>query len=397
MGLIALILSVVVDAVWPLRGRGTGRTDDDDFAVDTFDVASEPGFAPAGAVGDAPDGGLIDEPPYDPLADVDADDYGGAYGGAHGGAHGGGGSPPEAASRPAVSVAPHPLQRHALRLLGWIAPAEPNSAGNRRRLGAPGWLAMVGTPVLLVALAQALLGAVAGILVLLLHVAVLYYTVGLGAFHRRFSELRLLVGAGEVGSARVALARWIASDCTGRARTNLRWAEPLPEAAAAHAVLAAYRDVFAPLFWYAVLPGATGPVLYLFARFAACFSFPFAVRALYWLDWVPLRLAALGFALVGQFEDTVFALKTVNGIRPAATESTDPTLHQRLVLWPTAGGALRLRLGDAEVESRLREAAPDLEPVGAEPQAGSLQSVAGLLLRSAVVWMVVWLLLKLVG
>lgn len=378
MGLIALILSVVVDAIWPLRGRGPGRADDD-FAVDPYDLASESLGATGGLAADMPDGDLIDEPPYDPVADVGVV------------------APPEGSSGPAVTVAAHPLQRHALRLLGWLAPEEPGATGSRRRLGAPGWVAMVGIPVLLVAVAQAILGAIAGILVLLLHVAVLYYTVGLGAFHRRFSELRLLVGAGEMGSAQLALARWIASDCTGRTRRDTRWAEPLPEAAAAHAVLAAFREVFAPLFWYAVLPGAIGPVLYLFARFAACFSYPFAVRALYWLDWIPLRLAALGFAVVGQFEDTVFALRTVSGIRPPMAESTDPTLHQRLLLWPTAGGALGLRLGDAEVEARLREHAPELEPAGADPQAGSLQSVAGLLTRSAVVWLVAWLLLKLVG
>jgi adenosylcobinamide-phosphate synthase len=393
MGLIALIISVVIDAIWPLRGRGTGRTDDDDFASDTFEFATEPGLSPAGpaAAADAPDGDLIDDPPYDPLADAIVD------AGVAVDTDGGNPTPPDAASRPAVKPAPHPLQRHALRLLRWIAPDEADAAGPRRRLGAPGWLAMVGIPVVLVALAQALLGEIAGVFVLLLHVAVLYYTVGLGAFHRRFSELRLLVGAGELASARVALARWVASDCTGRSPTSTRWAQPLPEATAAHAVLAAYREVFAPLFWYAVLPGAVGPVLYLFARFAACFSFPFAVRALYWLDWIPLRLAALGFALVGQFEDTIFALKTVNGIRPEAVESVDPTLHQRLVLWPTAGGALRLRLGDAEVEARLREVAPELDLPGPEPQAGPLQSMAGLLMRSAVVWLVVWLLLKLVG
>lgn len=378
MGLIALILSVVVDAIWPLRGRSPGRADDD-FAVDPYDLASESLGATDGVAADLPDGDLIDEPPYDPLADAGA------------------AAPPPGSSGPAVTVAAHPLQRHALRLLGWFAPEEPGATASRRRLGAPGWVAMVGIPVLLVAIAQAILGAIAGFLVLLLHVAVLYYTVGLGAFHRRFSELRLLVGAGEMGSAQLALARWIASDCTGRTRRDTRWAEPLPEAAAAHAVLAAFREVFAPLFWYAVLPGAIGPVLYLFARFAACFSYPFAVRALYWLDWIPLRLAALGFAVVGQFEDTVFALRTVSGIRPSMAESADPTLHQRLLLWPTAGGALGLRLGDAEVEARLREHAPELEPAGAEPQAGSLQSVAGLLTRSAVVWLVVWLLLKLVG
>lgn len=382
MGLIALILSVVVDAIWPLRGRGVGRADTDELTADPFDVSAEPGVGAGAGTGpaamDAPDGDLIEEPPYDPVADAAA-------------------PAAPASSRPAVTVAPHPLQRHALWLAGLLAPEAPTVAGGRRRMGVPGWLGLVGIPVVLVAAAQALLGGIAGILVLLLHVAVLYYTVGLGAFHRRFSELRLLVGAGEMGSARVALARWVASDCTGRVRTGNPWGEQLAEDAAAHAVLAAYRDVFAPLFWYAVLPGAIGPVLYLFARFAACFTFPFALRALYWLDWIPLRLAALGFALVGHFEDTVFALKSVTAIRPVVEESTDPSLHQRLVLWPTAGGALRLRLGDAEVEARLRAQAPDLDLVAVEPQAGSLQSVAGLLMRSAVVWLVAWLLVKLVG
>jgi len=378
MGLIALILSIVVDAIWPLRGRSPGSADADDLAAD-YEPATVPAEPDAATAADMPDGSLIDEPPYDPLADA-------------------GGVAAPAPRRPAVVVAPHPLQRHALRLLDWFSAAdEPAAAGGRRRLGAPGWIGVVGIPVALVAIAQALLGAVAGVLVLLLHVAVLYYTVGVGAFHRRFSELRLLIGAGELASARLALARWVAADCTGRDRGESRWEAALPEAAAGHALLAAYRDVFAPLFWYAVLPGAVGPVLYLFARFATCFSYPFALRALYWLDWIPLRLAARGLALGGHFGDTMFALRPVSGIRPVFAESTDPTLHQRLLLWPVAGGALGLRLGDAEVEARLRAEAPDLEPTGAEPQAGSLQSVAGLLVRSAVVWLVVWLLVKLVG
>src|SRR5690606_443768 len=131
----------------------------------------------ARAAMDAPDGDLIDEPPYDPVSDAAA-------------------PAPAASGRPTVTVAPHPLQRHALRLAGLLAPEEPAAAGGRRRIGAPGWAAMVGVPVALVAVAQSVLGEIGGILVLLLHVAVLYYTVGLGAFHRRFSELRLLVGAG---------------------------------------------------------------------------------------------------------------------------------------------------------------------------------------------------------
>jgi membrane protein required for beta-lactamase induction len=152
----------------------------------------------------------------------------------------------------------------------------------------PGWLVVVGVPVLLVALAQLVASTLAGLLTFALHVTVLYLAVGLGAFHRQFSELRLLMGAGEEGSARVVLELWIgAGDAAGDpagtrsvpagARTPA-WtsSRALMESAASHAVLAAYRDIFAPLFFYVVLPGPLGPVMYLFARFAAALSIPFA-------------------------------------------------------------------------------------------------------------------------
>ena len=107
MGLIALILSVVVDAIWPLRGRGVGRADTDELTADPFDVAAGPGVGPGAGTGpaamDAPDGDLIEEPPYDPVADAAA-------------------PAAPASSRPAVTVAPHPLQRHALWLAGLLAP-----------------------------------------------------------------------------------------------------------------------------------------------------------------------------------------------------------------------------------------------------------------------------------
>ena len=32
----------------------------------------------------------------------------------------------------------------------------------------------------------------------------------------------------------------------------------------------------------------------------------FARQAYYWIDWLPLRLTAITFAIVGDFEDTVY-------------------------------------------------------------------------------------------
>ena len=384
MGLIALIFSVVVDAIWPLRGRPQ------DLPVDVgerdLSVVAEP------ADPDAAD--PLAEPPYDPLTDSLADPLVSRE------------PSPTVQRTAAAGHTVHPLLRPALRLIDWVAgdrgaaaaaPAAVQSSP--RTVTAPGWLVVVGVPVVLVALAQWLLGAVTGFFVFLLHVAVLYLTVGLGAFHRQFSELQLLVGAGEEESARVVLARWIGAG--GAAVARLRGAAAirqtvdgsaptLASAAAGHAVLAAYRDVFAPLFWYLILPGAIGPVFYLFARFAACHSQPFARTAYYWIDWLPLRLSSLVFALVGRFEDTMYALRAVSPIRVGS--EADPYLHQRLVLLPVAGGALGLRLTDAGVDDHLRTQAPDLDLPGGEPEAASLRPVSGLLLRSGVVAAGAWLL-----
>ena len=395
MGLIALILSVVVDAIWPLRGRPQALSSDEEVRDRSLDDdAADP----------------LAEVPYDPLSDSAA---------------GGPSSAQAASAAPAVPYLAHPLERYALRLIDWMADDASVDGGVRRHLSVPGWLVVVGIPVVLVVLAQAILGAVAGLLVFALHVAVLYLTVGLGAFHRQFSELQLLIGAGEERSARLVLARWMAAGSAGLRAADAAGAEaapadhpsgsdpagatgtsdagtsdadsalPLAGVATAHAVLAAYRDVFAPLFWYAVLPGAIGPVLYLFARFAACHSLPFARIAYYWLDWIPLRLASLGFALVGQFEDTIFCLRAVGAIRAAIAATGDAYLHQRLLLLPVAGGALGCRLTDAGVDAQLRMHALDLDLPGFDQEASSLRGVSGLLLRSGVVWVGIYLLANL--
>jgi adenosylcobinamide-phosphate synthase len=374
----------VLDAIWPLRGRPQDQP-----------LSRQAGDAPlSGAAADPEAADPLADPPYDPLIDPLVD------------------AVVDVPHAPAADVrhAVHPLLRHALRLIDWVAVDETAVALRAgavrpapRQVSPAGWLVVVGLPIALVAIAEALLGSITGFLVFVLHVAVLYLTVGLGAFHRQFSELQLLVGAGEEASARLVLARWIG---VGSApAVDLRQSTPFERgdagstalacAAASQSVLAAYRDVFAPLFWYVVLPGAVGPVFYLFARFAACHSYPFARTAYYWIDWIPLRLVSLVFALVGRFEDTMYCLRAVSTFRVQV--DAEPYLHQRLVLLPVAGGALGLRLADAGVDHHLRTHAPDLDLPGAEPEPGSLRSISGLLLRSAVVAAGAWLLGVLLG
>ena len=137
MGLIALIFSVVVDAIWPLRGRPQ------DLPLNR--QAGDPPIADAAADPDAAD--PLADPPYDPLIDPLVDP---AVDPAVDPLVEAGVDVPRA---PAAEVrhAVHPLLRHALRLVDWVAVDEPAVASRAsvvrskpRQVSAPGWLAIVG-------------------------------------------------------------------------------------------------------------------------------------------------------------------------------------------------------------------------------------------------------------
>lgn len=329
----------------------------------------------------------------------------------------------------ALRPSPDRVVRRTDTLPSWARRLTTAFAGTGSELTWPGWFGVVGIPVIVVVVAGWLLGAVSGLLTLALHAGLLYLTVRLGPFYRLLSALRLLLGAGEAGSARVLLRRWddessmsaasaeppVAAVARARdeaeadADADAESSGPLVRDAIARVLLVAFRDVFAPLLCYFVLPGATGAVLYLFARQAAASGGGVARTAYALIDWIPLRVAAGTFALAGQFEETVFRLKAVSGLNrhPAAADSDgdergggavdDPYAHQRLFLLPVAGGALGLALTDAQTESELRHRAPDLELHGAEPSAGSMDAAAGLLGRSAAIGFGLYLLVVLLG
>jgi adenosylcobinamide-phosphate synthase len=207
--------------------------------------------------------------------------------------------------------------------------------------------------------------------------------------------------------------------------------------AIAHALIGAHRYVFGPLFWYMILPGAIGPVLYRAAQFladrwaqgaapapktvaeasvlgrtvqgdlvadaataAAAGVEPygwFAAKAYRLLDWLPARLAAAGFAIVGNFEDAIYCWRSA-----AALKGGD---EQRRILLMTGGGALGLRLADPALDAQLRgddRVAADIDPnvsaasgsgfdwTGAEPDANGLRSAVGLVWRSVVLWILLF-------
>ncbi|MBU6504245.1 MAG: regulatory signaling modulator protein AmpE [Betaproteobacteria bacterium] len=157
------------------------------------------------------------------------------------------------------------------------------------------------------------------------------------------------------------------------------------------AVMDIHTRLLAVLFWYCVLPGPVGALLYLMAmRLNQLWGSDtrtdfgsFSRSAFFWLDWIPLRVTAFAFAIVGNFEDSLFCWRT----QAAGSRS-----GMRLVL-ASAAGALGIRLGDSSSPQRLYGG---LElGVGEFPDLDHLRSAEGMIWRTLVLWLIVIALLTL--
>lgn len=285
---------------------------------------------------------------------------------------------------------------------GFAATIRRNLDGGERRHGAIGWAVVIVGSLAVTMLAESIAGAIHPLALFALHVFVLYCTVGFRQFSQAFTEIRVALAADDAEGARRVLSGW------------LRGEDPAEEAFAdrettvagtcrqsiAHALLAAHRHVLGPLFCYIVLPGALGPVLYRVAEMlarhwqrrdreatptdaAGASASPspwsaFATRAFAVIDWIPVRLTAAGFAIVGDFEDAVYCWRGAS----AAVGHWD----SRSVLMAVGSGALGVRLADPALAQRWAGSARPFECPGGEAQPASLPGAAGLVWRSLLLW-----------
>ncbi len=335
-----------------------------------------------------------------------------------------------------------PLRRgnriHGL-LTGFAALVRDNFDGGQRRHGALGWLLVMAGSIVAVLLAEWIAAGLHPLFVFALHVFVLYCTVGFRQFSHAFTEIQVALAADDVGGARRVLAGWLA----GSDPAEEAFADPAASVTTtcrqtiAHALLAAHRHVLAPLFWYIVVPGATGPVIYRVAEMlarrwqrqagsaltaeagesnvglesaheasgaASSADFAegpsqlphaspsrsaspawgeFALLAFDVIDWIPVRLTAAGFAIVGNFEDATYCWR---GVTAAGTGG-----DTRALLLAAGGGALGLRIADPALEQRWAQSG--FEVPGLEPQPDSLRAAAGLVWRSVVLWIALFALI----
>ena len=280
--------------------------------------------------------------------------------------------------------------------------------------GAHGWaawaLAVLVPPLAVLAVHWALLHWIGWPLALLWNVAVLYVTLGFRQFSHHFTGIRDALEEGDAASARAQLADWKQVDASELPRSEI------VRHVIEYSVIAAHRHVFGVLAWYSVLAalglGPAGAVFYRLAEFVsrhwgprerAATAHPpsealrrAAAQAWTVIDWLPARLTAMCFAVVGSFEEAI------EGWRFHAQRF--PNDNDGVVLAATAG-AINVRLGGEALRSRADAPTPQGFEVdadigdsastpGREPEVGHLRSVVGLVWRSVAVWMLLLALLS---
>ena len=216
--------------------------------------------------------------------------------------------------------------------------------------GVAAWLLLAAVPsvaVLLLSFALYLSSSVWGFI---LGLAVLYLTMGLRHFSNQFTAIQTALQFGEIERARSLLATW-----RGRGADRLT-----PTETAGHSIARgltdAHQHVFAPIFWFA-LAGPAGALLYRLAQLLdESWGQPwkarsdagvgrdtgrfgeFSRKAFLVIDWLPARLTAIAFALMGDFEDAV------NCWRTQLNQSAEG--YQEVIV-ASGAGALGLRIAVA--------------------------------------------------
>jgi len=286
--------------------------------------------------------------------------------------------------------------------------AERNLNAGQPRHGMYAWLAVVIGSMLVTGAVYALALYVSVFLALVVNVAALYVTMGFRQFSHPITEIQLALDAGDIDGARRVLAAWRRHEDPGFDATDLS-VDEIVRITMERGVLLSHRHVFGVFFWFVLLPGPMGPVFYRAAEYVSRrWSRPlasgapadrfgeFAQRAFAWIDWLPVRLTALGFAIVGDFEGAIYCWRQASR-RGGAGAAGLPAADGRLVLLAAASGGLGTRVLTGAESARVFDE-PGHEGAGlAEPEPRRLHSGVGLVWRALILWLILLLMLSLAG
>jgi adenosylcobinamide-phosphate synthase len=282
----------------------------------------------------------------------------------------------------------------------WVA--RTLDAGLRHQAWVTWGVTVLGPALLAMLLHWVLEHGLGWVFAVLWNVALLYVTLGFRQFSHHFTDIRDALENGDESKARELLAQWQRVQVGQIARSEI------VRHVIEYSMIAAHRHVFGVFFWYAALSviglGPVGAVVYRLAEFAqrhwqqhdtdglpvSTVLSEVSVRAWTALDWLPSRMTALGFAIVGSFEDAM------DGWRNHAQNFPDD--NDGVILAATAG-AINIRLGGADLHD-----GGDVDDDGASrtggsstpgriPEVAHFAQVVGLVWRTVIMWLVLVALL----
>ena len=286
------------------------------------------------------------------------------------------------------------IKAFAMRMEGWF------NAGDASN-GRMGWLLlMAGLMIPTAAIYWTFLSLGWIFVAFAWNVLIVYLTLGFRHYSHYFTSIQLALSAGNDAAARTLLAEWTRLDTVGMETSEIA------RIAVEKSLVTTHRNVFGVFFWFLMPLGPAGAVMYRVSEYLArAWNEPdhmrneafgqFAERAFYWIDYLPVRLTAVAIAVVGNFEDAIYAWRNF------AHRWTD---EARGIILAAGGGAMGVRLGTPN-ENASKVLPPDAAIVdssdsemeimpGEEPSARALQSTVGLVWRALLLWMLLLLLLS---
>jgi adenosylcobinamide-phosphate synthase len=290
------------------------------------------------------------------------------------------------------------IKQLSLRMETWF------NAGHAHH-GRMAWLLLAGGLTVPTALIYWGLLQVSTIAAFAWNVLIVYLTLGFRHYSHYFTQIQLALNAGDEHTARTLLAEWTRQDTVGMD------AGEIIRIAVEKSLINTHRNVFGVFFWFLLPLGPGGAVLYRVSEYLArAWNEPvhmrseafgqFAEKAFYWIDWIPVRLTAIAFAVVGNFEDAIYAWRNF-AERWVAHRWTDEAIG---IILSSGGGAMGVRLG-TPMEQAARVVTTDMSTVdsslledenlpGDPPGIRALQSTVGLVWRALLLWMLLLLLLS---
>jgi cobalamin biosynthesis protein CobD/CbiB len=262
------------------------------------------------------------------------------------------------------------------------------NAGERWH-GLLAWLLAVVPLALLATLGYLFLNQLNALLGWLWSVAVLYLIMGFRYLGVNAAGVAAALRGQELDEARRQLGQWLGRDSAALS------AGEVAKLGIEEILRGAYQHLFGVIIWFALF-GPGGALLYRLSQILGLkwgelderefgdFG-KVAARIFAWMEWLPLRITAISFAIVGDFEDAMYCWRS---------QAEQWAQRGMGIVLASGAGAMGVKLGDPIPGRDGIEHRPELG-LGDEADADYLDSAVSMVWRALVLWLVLLLLLTL--